>query len=285
MRILLCVLREGTFSKAAKQLGIEQSTVSRRVVALEQGLGLTLFERGRRAPVPTEAAERLRSAALRVEAEIVRFADEVQGVHTEAVAGQVTVALTEELAAHFVVPEVLPTLRKQYPELCVHLVTSYRAADLVGKEADIALRFFQSSSGDLIGKRIASFETGVLASRSYARTARRRALSDLEWINVELAGIPTPETAWQSELAPRRSLLTCSSYHVQLAAIRAGLGVGIGPLVYLEFDRQFVALESQGTPTLNLYMLTRRSLRKVKRIAATMTALEQAFERFRVRTK
>ncbi len=280
LRILLCVFREGTFSRAAKRLGMEQSTVSRRVHALEQTLGFLLFERGRRGPLPTEAAERLREAALRVEGEMVRFADEVLSVHTQDTGGEVTLALTEELAVHFVVPEVLPRLRVEHPDLKVRLVTSYRAADLMGKEADVALRFFQSSRGDLVGKRIARFDTAVLSSRDYARKARRKALQDLDWIGVELEGIPTSEMNWLAELTTQRPKLTCNSYQVQLAAIRSGLGVGIGPAVYPQLDRLFVTIPSFATPQLNLYMLTRRSLRKVKRVAAMMDALEHGFRRF-----
>ena len=63
VRVLLAALRAGSFTAAATRLGSDQSTVSRRIAALEQALGVALFERTRRAPQPTEAALRLREAA------------------------------------------------------------------------------------------------------------------------------------------------------------------------------------------------------------------------------
>lgn len=278
LRVLLSVLRTGTFSKAARQLGLEQSTVSRRIRNLEQVLGFPLFERGRRAPVPTDAAEQLRAAADRVEAELGRFTDVASQVHESGTNGRVTVALTEELAVHFVVPRVLPELRRTHPQISIKLLTSYDAADLVGHEADIALRFFQSSRGDLVGKRIATLPSAVLASRAYAKRARGKALEALDWIFVELPGLPTPEEAWLRELKPAHPALVCSSYQVQLAAVRAGLGVGLGPHVYTTLDPQVVALPSVvELPSLNLYLLTRRAIRKIRRVAVVMGALEQAF--------
>lgn len=278
VRVFLSVLREGTFSKAGKRLGLEQSTVSRRIQSLEEALGFALFERGRRGPVATDAAERLKEAALRVEAEMAAFTDAAQGVHQQAVAGQVTLALTEELAVHFVVPRVLPELRAKYPELIVNLVTSYKAADLMGREADVALRFFQSARGDLVGKRIATIEMAALASRAYARRARHKPLEELDWVVVEIPGMTMPEQGWLAEVATRQPVLRCSSYQVQLAAIRAGLGVGIGPSNYTRIDSKLVRLPTApALPRLQLYVLTRRSIRHVKRVAVLMEALERAF--------
>ena len=195
LRYLLAVLRERTFTAAAAALATEQSTVSRRIAALEAELGVVLFERGRGAPVPTEAALRLRDGAERVEAELSRFRDDATGLRAAPVEGRVRLALTEELAVHVVVPEVLPALRAAHPALAVDLLTSYRAADLVGHEADIALRFFQTPRGDLVGRRIARLTTAVLGARAHARRLRATPLAKLPWITIELSAVATPETA------------------------------------------------------------------------------------------
>lgn len=276
VRVLLAVLRAGTFSKAAKRLGLEQSTVSRRIQSLEQLLGYDLFERGGRAPVPTDAAQQLRPAAERVETELSRFADAATTLHDGSATGTVTLALTEELAVHLVVPKVLPRLRVTHPEISLKLVTSYDAADLMSHEADIALRFFQTPRGDLVGRRIATLQVAVLAARGYAKRMRDRSLEDLDWVNVELPGVRTAEAAWLEELGPRNPSLTVNSYQVQLAAIRAGLGVGLGPALYATLDSQVVVMSTnQRLPSLQLYLLTRRAIRKVKRIAIVMEALER----------
>jgi len=278
IRFFLAVLRGGSFTEAARTLATDQSTVSRRIAALEQELDVTLFERTRRAPLPTEAAERLRESAESVEAELTRFRDGALGVRTQGISGRVRVALTEEMAIHFVVPHVLPALRAAYPELVVDLVTGYRVVDLVGREADIALRFFQTERGDLVGRRIARFSTAVLASRAYARRARGLGLRELDWISVDLPGSPTPEAGWLSRHVSRPPTLICSSYEVQTAAIRAGLGVGIGARALVAIAPDFVALEreSEPLPVLDLFVVTRKALRSLPRVAAVLDALTSA---------
>lgn len=279
LRVLLAVLRDGSFTAAAKSLGIEQSTVSRRVAALEASLGVALFERTRRAPMPTEAALGLRDAASRVEAELTRLWDEAQGMRSSSVSGRVRVATTDEVAAHVIVPRVLPGLRAKYPELCVDLVTGYTAADLVGREADVAVRFFQTARGDLVGRRVARLPTVVLGARRKAKSLRRTPLEALPWISVELSGLSTPESRWLAARVPRPPVMVCSSYQVQLAAIRAGLGVGVGPRVYADFDRDFIALDdpSGALPTLDVYVVARRAIRSLPRVAAVFEALSECF--------
>jgi DNA-binding transcriptional LysR family regulator len=279
IRYFLAVLHEGSFTRAAEALGTEQSTVSRRIAALEEALGVVLFERGRRAPVATEAAQRLRESAERIEAEVGRFADDAVGVRAQPVAGRVRLALTEELAISFVIPKVLVPLRAEHPELMVDLITGYRAADLVGHEADVALRFFQTERGDLVGRRIARFETGVLSARRYAQANRRRPLRELDWITVALAGVATPESAWVAAHVAAPPRMICSSYQVQVAAIRAGLGVGIGPRVFARFNPEFVVLErgAPPLPALDLFVVTRRAIRTLPRVVALIDALAAAF--------
>lgn len=279
VRFFLAVLRHGSFTRAASALRTDQSTVSRRIAALESSLGVLLFERRHRAPSPTEAAARLREPAERIEAELGRFADDAVGIRSQAIEGRVRLALTEELAIHFVIPRVLPKLRQAHPGLSLDLVTGYRAADLVGREADVALRFFQTERGDLVGRRITRLPTSVLASRSYAKQARSRPLTELEWISVEIAGLTTPESAWLERRVRRAPALVCSSYQVQIAAIRAGLGVGVGPLAFTAIDPAFVAIaDPEGAlPTLDLYLVTRRSIRELPRIQVVMAMLTDTF--------
>jgi DNA-binding transcriptional LysR family regulator len=278
VRVFLAAMRAGSFTKAAVELGTDQSTVSRRIASLEEALGVPLFERTRRAPLPTESAERLKDLAADVETALGRFADEATGLGSQKIAGRVKLALTEELAVHFVIPHVLPSLRAAHEALTLELLTSYRAADLVGREADVALRFFATQRGDLVGRRIARFSTTLVGSRTYARRGRRLDLQDLDWIAVELAGVATPESAWLETHVKRPPVLLCSSYQSQLAAIRAGLGVGVAPRALTTLDRGFVEVEPSTRPPmprLDLHVVTRRAIRDVPRVRAVIDALVQ----------
>jgi DNA-binding transcriptional LysR family regulator len=276
-------MRAGSFTKAAADLHTDQSTVSRRIAALEGALGVSLFERGRRAPLPTEAAETLRDLASDVDAAVGRLVDEATGLGARPVAGRVKLALTEELAVHFVIPHVLPKLKTTHPDLALDLVTSYAAADLVGREADVALRFFQTERGDLVGRRIAQFSTTLVASRTYARRVGRRPLDGLDWIAVELAGVASPESAWFGAHVRRSPVLVCSSYQSQVAAIRAGLGVGVAPRALTRLDPSFCELLPAACPPLprlDLHVVTRRAIRDVPRIGAAIEVLSEELARF-----
>lgn len=278
VRYFLEALRAKSFTRAAQRLGTEQSTVSRRIAALEADLGVQLFERTRRAPVPTEAADRLREAAERIELELARFADDAAGVRDQKVEGRVRLATTEEIAVHFVLPRVIAPLRAEYPDLVIDVVTGYFAADLAAREADVALRFFQTPRGDLVGRRVGRFATAVLRTRAYAKAKRAKDVRDLDWVAVE-PGMATPESAWLEAHVDRDRVMICSSYQVQLAAIRAGLGVGIGPRALTRIERDFVAVELPGAPlpVLDLHVVTRRAIRSLPRVAIVVDRLSQCF--------
>lgn len=273
VRVFLEAARTGSFTRAARVLGTDQSTVSRRLAALEAELGAALFERTPRGPIPTEVGARLRADAERVEAEMRRFA----GTARERDAGPrglVRIATIESIAIHFLVPRVLTVLRRTHPEIEVALPTGVTALDLANQEADVALRFFRSPRGDLVGKRLARLPIAALAQRSLAKKVRGLPPIDLPWIAVDLAGIRTPEAAWLAEHAEDRAVLRCSSYEVQLAAIRAGLGVGLVPRAALPLHRDLVALEGlPPCPTLELFLVTRRAIRGLPRIRAVFDCI------------
>lgn len=279
VRVLLAVLRQGSFTAAARALGTDQSTVSRRIATLEEQLGCVLFERTRRAPVPTEAARRLLAPAEGVASEITRFSDAASDRDTSAAHGVVRLALTEGLAVHFVVPRVLSRLRAQHPNLRLELHTGYRAVDIAGGEADVALRFFRPQRGDLITQRIATLPLAVLASRRHAKAWKSRDATELPWVTVEIGAIPTPESLWRARFAPQAASVTCTSYEVQLAAIRAGLGVGLAPAILSELDNKLVRLPLSAPPpsSLDVFLVTRRGLRQVRRVAVVIDAISAAF--------
>jgi DNA-binding transcriptional LysR family regulator len=273
VRIFLAAVRAGSFTAAARALGTDQSTISRRLAALEREIGAALFERTRRGPVPTEIALRLREDAERVEADMFRMADTVFGGEPKP-RGRVRIATIEAIAIHFVAPRVLPRLAKENPEIEVELVSGFRAVDLANHEADIALRFFRPVSGDLVGRRLARLPVVVLAKKALARKLRGKPPSELPWVAVELPEIETPEDAWLRAHAGQARALRCNNYEVQLAAIRAGVGVGLVPRAALQAHPDLTSLEAMPPgPTLELFLITRRAIRTVPRIARVVELL------------
>lgn len=273
LRVLLSVMREGSFSAAASALGVEQSTVSRRIAALEQALGAPLFDRLRTGPRPTELAASLRPRIERVEAEVRGVLDGVRA-QEPAVRGRVRLAITEALAVHVIIPRVLGPLRARHPELEVDLLTSDLAADLGRREADLALRFFRPTDGDLVAKRVAKLRTAVLAHRDYEGVGRPT--EALDFIALELPGIPSREEAFLAEHVRVRPTMRTNGYLAQVEAVRAGLGVALLARSLLALDDRLVELDlglPEG-PALDLWLVCPKSLREVPRVDAVWRALE-----------
>lgn len=272
-RLFLAVCRAGSFTKAATELGVKQSTISRRIAALEEDLGAPLFERKTHSTL-TPLGSRLATKAEAIEAAVQGFLDEA-GAHDARVEGQVRVALSEGLAIHVIMPKVLPELRRRHPGLLLELVTGDDVAPLGHHEAELALRFVRPASGDLVSKRIARMSTAVLAHRTWLE----HDLDALEWVGIDLAPLRVPEQAWLQAHVPKAPSLVTRSYVSQIEAVRRGLGVALIPRALLQIDPDLVELDLglPPGPQLDLWLVTPRALRAVPRIRAVWDLLEQVF--------
>jgi DNA-binding transcriptional LysR family regulator len=275
LRIVLAVLRSGSFSGAAAALGIEQSTVSRRVAQLESELGSLLFERHQTGLCPTQLAERLREPAERMEGEVLSIVDAASHA-ADVIEGRVRIALTESLAVHVVIPHLLKRLRASHPRLQVDLITSTLAADLGRREADLAIRFFRPSQGDLVAKRIGLLPTAVLAHRAYAATRAGVPAQELDWIVLELPEGTGPDASFLAEHLPVTPALLTNNHLAQVEAVRAGLGVALLARAHLTLDPELVALEL-GLPTgpiVEMWLVAPRSSKALPRVQAVWEFLE-----------
>lgn len=276
--MFLAILRQGSFSGAALVLGVEQSTVSRRVAALEAALGGALFDRAPAGPRPTELALELRDHAERVEREVQQLLDQA-GAHHGVVAGRVRLATTESFAVHMLIPHLLAPLRALHPELRVDLILGERAADLSQREADLALRFFRPSEGDLVAKRIAQTPSAVIAHERYlARVQPGPAgpsAEQLDWIVLDHPHAMQGATEQLLARAGVEPLLRTTSHMAQVEAVRAGLGVGLLARSLLRVDPglRVIELGIEG-PTLELWLVAPRSLSKLPRVRAVWEFLE-----------
>jgi DNA-binding transcriptional LysR family regulator len=271
LSLLLSVARAGSFTRAAQTLGIEQSTVSRRIRGLEASLGVTLFERHPQRSIPTPTGEALLRRAEAVEAEVIAFVSEASESERE-VRGHVRLALTESIAVYGIIPQILPGLRKRYPSLSLELVTSYQVASLGHREAEIALRFFRPESGDLVAQRVATMPTALLGHERL----RKKPINEIDLIAVAFDGRATLEAEFLEKHLRRAPWLVTSSYLVQIEAVRAGLGAALLPRNLLDLDSSLVELAPHlpQAPKLELWLVAPRSLRRVPRIDAVWSALE-----------
>ncbi|WP_437632851.1 LysR family transcriptional regulator [Sorangium sp. So ce854] len=275
LRLFLEVARAGSFSAAARKLGIEQSTVSRRMAAFERALRAAVFDRRPGGSMLTPLGEQLRRHVEAMEAGADQLVRDASG-HEREVEGLVRLALTESIAVHAVIPRVLPALAEEHPRVSLHLLTSYEAADLGHRDAEIALRFFRPRSGDLVAARVVTLPTVPVAHRRLSKKGR----DELDWIGVDLGRIAAVEDDYQKRHVRKAPRLVVGSYIAQIEAVRAGLGAAVLPRSALALDDDLVELDLglPAGPVLELWLVTPRSLRQVPRIAAVWSALEEQLQ-------
>ena len=158
--------KTGSFSAAATQLNTKQTTVGRRIQALERRLGAKLFDRHRHGMEVTPAARGVLVQAESMLSNATSIERHLAGLDRE-MAGVVRVAATEGLAAHWLVPR-LTELRRPHPDIVVQVIAGDQVLDLATRQADLAIRFFRPTSNQLVAARSAS---------STSRSSPRRATS------------------------------------------------------------------------------------------------------------
>jgi len=226
-RSFLGVLKEGSLSGAARQLGITQPTVGRHIAALETALGVVLFTRSPTGLLPTAVAHTLRAHAETMErtAAALERAASSQG---DEVRGVVRVSASEVVGVE-VLPPIITALRRQHPHLRVELILTNRLIDLLQLEADIAVRMVRPSQEQLLARRVGLIEVGLHARDDYLQE-RGTPLEMQDLVSHSVIGFDQ-ENAFIRSLAIKgfeRSAFAISSDSdlAQLALIRAGAGIG-----------------------------------------------------------
>ena len=229
-RSFLAVLREGSLSGAAHRLGLTQPTLTRHIDALERAIGVTLFLRTQRGLAPTDIALKLVPLAesmAATAAALGRVANDEAG----KIDGTVRVSASEIVCTEYL-PAICAALRRSHPGLVVEIVMTNQLTDLLQREADIAVRMQQPIQDALIARRLPSLELGLYAHRDYL-AYRPAPLSIAGLAEHDMIGFDT-ETPMLRAVGQRfpvyarpRFALRADSDNVQLAALRAGFGIGV----------------------------------------------------------
>jgi DNA-binding transcriptional LysR family regulator len=281
-RSFLGVLREGSLSGAARQLGITQPTVGRHIAALETALGVVLFTRSPKGLLPTAVARTLRAHAETMErtAAALERAASSQG---DEVRGVVRVSASEVVGVE-VLPPILTQLRQAHPHLKVELVLTNRLSDLLQLEADIAVRMVRPSQEQLLARRIGLIEVGLHARDDYLqRHGTPLHMQDLA--SHSLIGFDQ-ENAFIRSLAIKgfeRSAFACSSDSdlAQLALIRAGAGIGGCQVQLAKRDPRLRRVLPEGFELmLDTWVTMHEDLRNSPRCRVMFDALVEGLQRY-----
>jgi len=282
VRIFLEIHRRGTLAAAATRLGLDTSTVSRRLAALEHDLGMRLFDRTRGGLLPAPAAERVLAAAEAMEAAHARLTRDALDVETAA-EGVVRVSTAPGIASTFIAP-ALVRLRKRYPRLAIELDAVVQPRDLTRREADLAVRSVRSQGADLVTTRLVTARWIAATSPKLARKLDGLAdWNDAAWIAWDRDLESMAPARWVTAHVRAASIaLRTSDFGSQLAAAAAGLGVALAPVPFatrlgLEPVRYAASLATTAErwPSDDLWLVGHRALRDLPRIAAVWEFLTE----------
>lgn len=273
VRVFLALCRSRTLGDAAAALGVDASTVSRRLAALEEALSATLFERGRDGIARTEQAEDLLPAAEQMEEAMARFSSEAETLE-RSVAGLVRLACPPDVADVIVAP-LVPALLAEHPALRLEVDPGETVLDLTRREADLALRTVPPARGDLVVTRLRTVRWVLAAAPEVARAVGTlRAWTEAPWVawGERLSGI-APARWLARHAGGVEPVVRSDSLLLQLALVRKGVGVALVPEPSVEPYGLVPVKPGPGLrgaagewPRDELFLVTHRALRRVPRV-------------------
>jgi DNA-binding transcriptional LysR family regulator len=276
-RTFLGVLEQGSLSGAARELGLTQPTVGRHIDALERAVGAELFTRSQTGLSPTDLAVELQpyaTALASTSAALLRAASR----KANEIAGTVRVSASEVVAVE-VIPPILASLQDRHPALRIELSASNAVEDLLHREADVAVRMAEPSQSALVVRRIGDIPVGLFAHRRYvARHGAPKVPAELA--EHRIIGFDR-KTAYIRAMTKRYPLfgnltftLRTDSNLAQLAAIRAGAGIGICQSALAADDPDLVRILPRAfDATLETFVAMHENLRASPRCRAVFDAL------------
>lgn len=273
--LLLALARAGSLNAAAQELGIDASTVSRRVAAAERRLNARMFVRDRAGVTLTEAGRAFvghaEDLAARVNGVVLATASAA-----ETVAGVVRISAIDFLFDYWLLRR-LPALLERYPELELHLLGANRNVSFTRQEADFALRLSRPAEDASVAMRkLGELGWAVFGARDLA-AAPRDAWRSQPWIVFGDGLAHLPETRWVAReigIAPR--MLRVDSLSTMVRACEAGLGLALLPCL-LGADPRLQRLDERVEVTRELWLLSHRDTALSARIRKVADWLTETF--------
>lgn len=264
LRLFLAVARSGSISGGAKQLGVQHSTVSRRMRQLEDKLGTRLIERKTGGYELTVAGGQLKDAAMRVECEVLEVDGALHGKDT-TLTGTLKVTAINNMASSVLMP-MFAGFAKAYPDIDLHVIVSNNDASLAQREADLAIRLTNSPIDTLIGKRVVTVASTIYGSREYLEQVREQGV-DPQWIGVECCGF---HKSWTKQTCGEVSHnFVSDDTLLTQAAIREGIGISYLPCFMGDSDPGLERYcEPDSSHNLGLWILLHPDLKRTARVLA-----------------
>lgn len=282
-RAFLAVLRTGSLSGAARLLGIAQATARRRIEALEQSVGVSLFIRSPQGLLPTDMARELIG---HVEAMAVAANAFNRAASADSAVAAGTVRLTSgQLLGVEVLPPMLRDLRRNHPQLAIELSVSNRLQALALQEADVAVRIRRPTETTVVTRKVGDLHVGLYAApellaeqgtpdslaqlQAFALIGPDRHLEEIDFLRQQ-----------GFECGAARSAIRTDDHLAQFAALRAGLGIGVCARQLAQRHGLVRVLAEQVDFTVDVWIAMHQDMRRVQRVAVVFDEVSAAMAQF-----
>lgn len=283
VRAFLVTAEEGSLSAAARALDLTQPTLGRQVSALEDALGVTLFDRAGRSLRLTPTGKELLDHVREMGDAAARVSMAASG-QSQAVEGHVAISASDALSA-YVLPDVLAELRDKAPGITVEVVASNTLSDLGRREADIAIRHVRPEQPELVARRLRDVPAALYASRDWVRShglpQTAQDLSQAAFIGTDPLERIIDYLREQGIGVTRENFpVMTSNGVVYWEMLRRGMGVGVMVRDVAQTASDVVQLLPELEPVMVPYwLLTRAELHTSRRIRIVFDHLAEAFSK------
>jgi len=276
LQIVLAVAEHGSASQAAGLLGINHSTVIRRINDFEATHGVKLFERHPTGLKPTRAGRALLDASRPIEGAVLNITREILGQDLKY-EGQITVTTTDSIADRILSPH-LKRFHEAHSAITIDLIVTNTRLDLPRLDADLSVRPSRNPPGDLVGRNVSKMAFTVYAQREACPSWLKLPADQRPWIGVSHALTNSPVGDWLQRIDQENQIITRGNSFVTLRELAAcGLGFAILPCFLGDGDLRLIRMEPPIKEIeTNVWVLTHPDLRNSARVKALSDHLARA---------
>ncbi len=276
LRFVLAVADQGSVASAARQLGVNHTTVLRRVQAFEEAKKIRLFERLPTGYVLTMEGEQLVEAARSIDDTVVALERRIAGRDLK-LEGVIRVTTTDTFMTS-VVPSHLASFRSKHPRIIIELAQTNTRLNLTKRDADIAIRPAKAPPEPLVGRLVSDIAFAIYGGDRYLDDHPHADLNNHVWLAGDELLANSPVATWMHEQVPDVQIAFRADSFVALShAVRVGLGIAVLPCCLA--DKMPTLRRIHGPVqdiTTKLWLLTHRDLKDAARIRAFMDHMEEA---------